>query len=326
MSEIFNQVCSEMYNDVNSLYNKEQKLKFLKVEYSDSTEKTLKSVINAWGAISKYESEKQRDILEFGIADFIDLFNQLNIRTSSSFSNRKNLIANYLQWGIRNSKYSFDEFNRFMELRFKNVIQSNRIKTKFFKSIDDLNECLDVAAVEKDNKGSIKARIIKSALFLMWCGLTIDRVYELKISDINFQKHTINVNKSCFTIDSYVEKYLQNCIIGYKDKNQLLLFNLNEDQAITLGTLHGYISDFAAALNNISKSNRYYQHLLYPKDVKESGLFFKLYQLELNTGNKIDMISDTILSKIGYDENITPSLLPKLFDRFRIWKHVFYGA
>jgi len=326
MSEIFNQVCSDMYNDVSSLYNKEQKLKFLKAEYSGSTEKTLKSVINAWGTISKYESEKQRDILEFGIADFIDLFNQLNIRTSSSFSNRKNLITNYLQWGIRNNKYSLDEFNRFMELRFKNVIQSDRIKTKYFKSIDDLNECLDVAAVENDNKGSIRARIIKSTLFLIWCGLTVEEVYELTISDIDFQKHVININRSCFTIDPYAEKYLQNCIISHKSKGQLLLCNLNDDRAITLGALRGYISEFAGALNNVSKDNRYYQHLLYPKDVKESGLFFKLYQLELNTGSRINAISDTILLKIGYDGNITQSLLTKLFDRFQIWKYVFYGV
>ena len=325
MSESFDNVYSDMYDNIEKLYNKEQKIKFLKDEYGLDTEKTLKSVVNFWCNVSQYEAEKNKDVLEFGTADFIDLLNRLNIRTASSFSNRKNLILVYLQWGVRNKDYSLENVNRFIDLHFKEIIHSDRIKDKFFKNFDDLNECIQTAIKSKEKQDSYKYQVVTAILYLLWLGLTLEEIYMLQLSNIDFQNNIINYNNMQYHINSETNQYIQRHIVNAKDDNQMLLELLNDDKNITRSTMRAYISEFANIFNNIDSSDIYYEHLLYPKDISESGLFYRLFEQEKKNGIQINSISDKLLLQFGYRNESNPSMLTKLSDRYKTWRHVFYS-
>ncbi len=325
MSESFDNVYSDMYDKIAKLYNKEQKIKFLKNEYGSDTEKTLKSVVNFWCNVSEYETEKNKDVLDFGTADFIDLLNRLNIRTASSFSNRKNLILVYLQWGVRNKDYLLENVNRFIDLRFKEIIYSDRIKDKFFKDFNDLSKCIQAAINSKEKQDICKYQVITAILFLLWFGLSLEEIYMLQINNIDFQNNIINYNNMQYPINSETCQYIQRHLIGVRDNNQMLLELLNGNKNITRSTMRAYISEFASILNDIDSNNQYYQHLLYPKDIMESGLFYRLFKYENKESIQINSISNDLLLRFGYHNEATQSMIVKLSDRYKTWKHVFYN-
>ena len=85
------------------------------------------------------------------------------------------------------------------------------------------------------------------------------------------------------------------------------------------------MSMFTKITTDLPENNRYYNHSFALKNIRDSGSFYRIFQYEKETGNKVDNINKATLAILMKQNNISDSKFRNFIDDYYNWKITFYN-
>lgn len=331
-------------NVIDRLYNPKQKLKFIETCYGKETISTIKPVIGFWGSIGKIESSYQKDLMQFNVAELNDVLAKLNIAVKSTFENRKNLIKTYYEWGVTCGLFPLDKLSEYFgDLSFDKILNDDNVKQRYFKNFDELQNCIKTLIKYYNDADSNRYDMETVVIYLLWCGLPINLIYRLEIKNIDFATKTIDLGTMKYkmndTVANFIENYLNKTsyTIINKGKNNQSYYFRNTGYLLrprTQRSIYYYsqntiivkLSKFGSGLSKINNLNKYSNHSLSLKDVRDSGCFDRIYHFEKEQRISIIDVSDDIFSRVVCEQSLAKQKKAYIITMYKLWKRIFYGV
>lgn len=157
------------------MFNDDRKRWFIKD--SDYIVSTIEIIERLFNSTEPIERQKKKDLCEFSQKDVIDLLRSFNSKSRRTLESKCNYLFNYYNWCL-NKGFTEDIENVFVLSSLKNVIEDlvpvNILSDKIFL-FDDIDEMInDIPQVE-----------YKLYIYSIFCGLNIDDLIHLRMSDYN---------------------------------------------------------------------------------------------------------------------------------------------
>ena len=83
-----------------SIYNLDQKLKFVDEQYGAQNLTAQQGIIRFLGNTGEIENRYKKDLNKFNNVEMEELFKNLNIVSKATFNNRKTIIRKYFEWSF----------------------------------------------------------------------------------------------------------------------------------------------------------------------------------------------------------------------------------
>lgn len=328
---------------INLLYNSEKKLSFIEEQYGNQDQKSIEVIARFFGNLGKIEKEKEKDLLNFNVIEIESIFRTLKIAVRGTFNNRKNIIKKYFEWGIGKKYIPINTLDMFNNLVFDHIFDQNNLKSKYFKNVEDLFECLMSIVNASDSDDKHRYDTIICAVLLVWCGIPTNNPCILKIENIDLNQGIVKLDKEYiipkFVCDFISEFLSTTSYIGfkkgskgkvyyYKDTGYLLRTTTNSSiVCYSQSGLQSRISTwFTKGIDELDENNEYFEHTLYLKDVRDSGFFWRMYEYEQQNHILIKDIDKEMFLQLKYDNEITDQNMSNYIDIYKSWKQTFYGV
>lgn len=297
--------------NVSTMYNKDRKLQFIQDNFGleGMTDTYIKYYIKIFNQLGKAEHEYNTDMFDFGITDFINLFEYFKWG-SNSISNKKSLIKSYLNWGFDNKLISIDVIRNLERVNNDSISKRDVFEQYYFKDFDSLKQALDKKVSDLKLVDNEQLDIAKIAVYLAWFGIKSEEICEIKKEDINEKHSQIYVSSRNLYID--IPKDIMFEIVSYRDssgymtnfKNNNNVFSGYADSLILMRSIqhakleYTYLSTKISKYfgNNDSIDDGTDKIITYQK-VYLSGLFYRAHEYEKE--NKSFKSSDTeVMSEV----------------------------
>jgi len=332
-------------NVIDGLYNADRKLNFIDEQYGNQKQEAIEVIARFFNNIGDIEQKKGKDLLDFNIIEIESIFTTLKIAVRGTFNNRKNIIKKYFEWGIRRKYIPINTLDIFNSLVFDHIFDQNNLKSKYFKNVEDLFDCLMTIVKTSDSEDAHRYDTVMCAILLTWCGIPINDICELKIENVDLNRGIVKIGKEYTmptSVCAFISEFLEitsytgfqkgnkgnKRVYYYKDTGYLLRTTTNSSiLCYSSSGLQSRISTwFTKKIAEIDKNSEYYEHTLYLKDVRDSGFFERLYQYEQQNHISIKDVDKEMFMKLKYDDDITDQNIANYIDIYKSWKQTFYGV
>jgi hypothetical protein len=328
-----------MYKDYSThkYYNSQRKLEFLNSlvdEYEKVSINTLSLTLAKFG---KFEYDYECDLCDFSLSYIKASF--ALIASHSSRSNKKMLgfIKKYVYWCELNGKCKYGNESKWNLVEYNDIDVNYVFQIATIKSPESFQKMLDTVykTLNSSSEDSDMAYMYKVMLYLIYLGLTDEEVGQLKKSDINLSNKTATLGEKTILLDDYIIPYIK-FIMDMKEVympvrgGAVAQKNLLDTPYLIRRTASGkppvvdYVTQTWARWNCDSFNTKYRKETeeaisLSPLRIYDSGVYYKLYQREIN-GEKI---TANILKEYYNIEN-NFNITSRLYD-YNQWRTVYYG-
>ena len=330
-------------NVIDGLYNADRKLNFIDEQYGNQKQEAIEVIARFFNNIGDIEQKKGKDLLDFNIIEIESIFTTLKIAVRGTFNNRKNIIKKYFEWGIRRKYIPINTLDIFNSLVFDHIFDQNNLKSKYFKNVEDLFDCLMTIVKTSDSEDAHRYDTVMCAILLIWCGISTSDVCTLKIEDVDLNQRIVKLDKKYIlpkSVCDFIFEFLSTTsyagykkgskgkVYYYKDTGYLLRTTTNSSIiCYSQSGLQSRISTwFTKGISELNENNDYYNHSLYLKDVRDSGFFTRLYEYNRENNISIKDIDKSMFLTLKYDNEITDQNMSNYIDLFVLWKQSFYGV
>lgn len=299
-----------------TMYNEEQKLKYLETIESESSRK---SAYNSLNKFSDIEHAKNRDISTWDSNEIYEAINNIHSLDFDTIKRYLACVSSYIAFSRANThdeNYYADGF----KLDVSNVDLTHAIRENIIQSPDLLKK--EISRVRELDQGHY---IVAAACFA-WLGIDIQTMPMINDTAVNFDKKSIvdtECNIEIYNIDDtlmYILKvywetteairwHKHACRVYpiYNGKFLHVFSGINSKKSASQ-IRYGSIRNEFMNLSNDSINNDGKPGKLEYKNIRRSGMLYKLFQLESNgvdiTDRKSDELMKTIYSNPGKDYDI----------------------
>lgn len=316
-------------NKQKQMYNPQYKQEYLSTIKNESTFIVLESLFTITASIEKMLN---KDLCEFIFSDFIMLFERCGFVKGHNLPNRKSMIRSYIAWCVSKKYCSPNNLIEIERLQTTDVSGYHIAKLKYFRSLDDLLDCIEQVykAISLDASPTLYEPL-QMFYGLYWYGLESSEIFNLKTDQINTcSNNTIVVgDKAIVVSDRFMQlsdricKYsgfitLHNQMMPYV-KSEYVFKSTKARMAGKPITENFHTSKnrvWMSLMENVPMSHPYYGKMLSTISIAESGRFYRYYQDEKSG---IEITVDYMVKKLRVsDKNYST---PKFeLRKYQIWK------
>ena len=326
-----------------NLYNEKDKKEY--IEFENKNPDALRRYFQR---ICEKENEYKKDIYEMSKEELMDTIISLNIRRSDSRSHFISLMRGYITWARLYEKIKTDSLP-IDNITPEMISSHDIIKTQMLKNPEQLQEILNnnLDFIDYENRSKRDSLIF----WLLYNGLDLEEIQILKKDNLN-SKNKIITTKSGKTIEvdgkifelwnycsqmRYVEKKNSKAIYAARKFNteEYTKLELVENDYLFRPPTRAKVTNDTIPLTSLrtciynlfqdESDDESSDIKISPSNIRNSGIFFKLYSLELN-GTEI---TSKIIAKhfnIDYENTLELQLKTR---KWRIdyddWKNAFYS-
>ena len=335
----------ELSEDIfTEMYDVDQKIKFVKNQYGNQALSSQQIIVRFFSNTGFMERKLNKDLCMFNNVEMEVLFEILGVSTQATFYNRKNIIRQYLSWSASESLIDLNSIKWLDNFTIEQFDLKSFFSSKYFKDFEDVNEGLNIIMAEHKPIDEWQYMICVIPTYLAWMGLTIQQSCDLKIENIDFENNCIIIDNVKYLMNDTISKYIHDSlnVDGYivrkgKGRNGSQTITLREnnyilkklktsiDKRYVVKEVQQKMSMFTKVTADLPKNNRYHDHSFVLKNVRDSGSFYRIYQYEKETSNKIEDVEKSILTNLMKQNDISNSKYHNFIEDYRKWKNYFYG-
>ena len=267
---------------------------------SAAQQKEFRRVLKKVGAFENSTGQK----LDKGFTkeQYVDLFNSMNLRHVNSFYHHKTQLAKYVKYlvsiGIVDAEQS-----SILDSVSQDDLVVNGEKVHYYKNINMLYEAVKdtIESSESYDPAMFIPTVVE--IFLSWYGLTRDEIVDYLKEDVLDDGIMIKGEK--ITPQPHILKYFTDMrdAIGYYQQARGVIFHtyvVSEYLIRSERKSHVQPMDIT---NQMSRFNRIMgcAYSLNPDVIRESGIFFRAYQLECES-TQFDLDDPVFASKVFGDD------------------------
>lgn len=278
----------------------------------------------------EHQNKIGKNVWEFTITDFLDVFSGLSIISSGTFQATKSLMLNYLEYCVSEGLNNGDIVSIFKTLKFNQIDNKGIKQATWFKSEEEF-----LNAITNGTKGFTYSTG-EAGLMLAWVGLSIKEVITLRRSQINIEKGYISTDFTKYSLSDNLKRYVDNLLeeriseirkkitntvgIDVSFDNMYVLLNGNGD-VLTENVFTQTVGKTILSLG-WKKKGRQTKFT----GVQDSGRYYKLYLFEKEFGEEIQMANSDVREFIKtlyglQDKDI--SIMYKRIEGYNDWKQTF---
>lgn len=180
------------------------------IETENLSEKTIQVWSGFWNRIARAEVLLEKNLEDgYSKEDYINLIEKLNVTSYHVLMPTKSRIGQYLKWLCGQGVIEQQSVDALYSISYDEIKSEAIYNNKYFKDFGSLQDAIDniLWTAEKVDDGVFATQI--SAIYLAWCGLTIEEALQLKKADVGDTTITVGdrVISPINTIMSYILDY-----------------------------------------------------------------------------------------------------------------------
>lgn len=263
-------------------------------ESSNNSENSIKAFNSFWSRIARCERELGKRLEDgYSKEDYIKLIAKLHVSSSRVLSPVKSRIGQYLKWLNERGALEKDALDTFYSITYSDIDPGDIFENKYYKDFGSLKDEIDhiLHAAAKTDESVFATQI--SALYMAWCGLTIEETLNLKKSDVGEDSIRVGdkvINPTGVIMD-YIKEYRDadgylsqaRGLIKLKYASTQWLFRTVRAAHIDVRTMRILINKFSTSAAGAQESDLALSPLSYYK-VYWSGIFSRAYVYECING------------------------------------------
>lgn len=182
-------------------YNADLKHKYLNEVAVRLNENSIEQWFSVLSLPRESEEMLEKDVSDFTLQEIINLFEQKNWISPSTFKQRKSIISSYTEW-VKGESAGQSPIYLLKNSDLKGV---SGLLTGSFEDLEDLKEYLNYVY---DNSGEYdisKYNMHKAVWYLIWHGFTRDEISLLKKTDVDTEKRVIYSSSSDYVVENIDE-------------------------------------------------------------------------------------------------------------------------
>jgi len=321
------------------------KVAFIEAQFKDWDVKAKQGIIRFFENTASYENELGKDLYQFNIVEMQKLFVNLEITTKGTFSNRKYIIKQYLDWCVSEQIIPLSNEEWLDNFKYENFSIDSLIEKKYFKSFEHLKCGIDSIIKFVSPTDIHQFDIMEISFYLSWFGLTAKQICNLKQNDIDYKNHCVIIDNRKYYINEYVKDLIYNYLKtdGYyagilivKGENEFF-DRKYQNTDFLLRRLMSSVSEnyepreiqskFSAyafkRTQQFDDNNLYKNHKFNLKDIYDSGCFCRLYEYTQETGTDISNLDIDTMKNILLVTDLSSSKRTNLIAIFNNWETTF---
>lgn len=146
--------------------------------------------------------------------EYVTLLNALNVTNLNTFYVNKSRIGAYIKWLIQRDLLPPDAINILTSIKYSEMRPDRIFDTKYFANFDSLQDAIETTLFAAERIDDAVYAMQISALYLAWCGLTIEEALAIRKSDVRDDHIVIGDYKL------YPEKKIMAHIVEYRDATE----------------------------------------------------------------------------------------------------------
>lgn len=293
--------------------------------YQSITVDNINSVLDQ---LCEYADKIDKSVLEFMYQDFLNMYKSCRWTQKGVFENRKNIIAGLLDYCYSNNMCTEQYLSEFKGIYGSVFDNSVLFKTDYYKDFNELSHLINSLFGDAEDKENNMQAI--GAIYMLWCGLTLDDICALKNEDLIDKKHIyiestnriieIPENEISEVISylkeqkDYVKKVRAKGSVGKMQKgnmeydyqiveypNQDVIFKStakSTDGTCNPNKLRTLISTFNKKTNDLDITSELYGKVIRGNAIYKNGTFARLKSAEDTYKIKIDKWSINLIEEL----------------------------
>lgn len=300
---------------------------FIKEAVRDIADQSADTISTYWLRIAKIEKHLGKGLDKGYTRDeYVSLLNALNATNLNAFYGNKSRIGAYIKWLIQRDMLPPDSIHSLTSIKFGEMRPDRIFDMKYFASFDSLRNAIETTLFAADRIDNAVYALQISALYLAWCGLTIEEALALRKADVLDDCVVVCGRRIC------PEPEIMAYLIAYRDATQYMtqgkgiitrrypdseyLFRTAQSHHVTdPKTMRVFLRTFGVSggEENIYNYDKVYW----------SGIFKRTYDYECEHG-KLTTGNLDILEKLFCEAYPTSSAAYKRLAAYRQFQTYFY--
>ena len=169
------------------MFNDRQKQQFLTTIDSENSHK---SYVTAFNKSESFETSLNKDVADMTLQEIILLLDMTAGKSAQSIANYRSLLANYVDWYIREGKSVFSE-NNISKISYTVVDKQQSFRPSYVGSEEELKEMIEVAFPHDYSYNQEIFEDRETIIWLIWLGFERDEIRFLKKNDIDYENGII---------------------------------------------------------------------------------------------------------------------------------------
>lgn len=316
------------------LYHEETKLRFLdSLTNSPSTKKSYERYLRSLG---RYEWKIDKDLYELTLGEIFDMFSAIQTASEDTIVVMLTLLKNYCKWAVT-QRLTSSLMNDVMALSsedVKKLISKTKYRNKYFKNFEQLKDVIDFCINFQD-------KVLFILPYYGINGIKHSEMTNLKLTDCDFERNTIKVNRGDKIIvisilpefmqyiykasreyeyrqkngmnDKHKEKISELCVTDYvlRPAKQSMIIAIKNDKIVDVKSfkisaqiVNQRIRNIANAYNEVTPGLMENRAKLNPQNIFWSGIFHYLQGKEEQQGGLTQQDIENVCNIYGLCDDI----------------------
>lgn len=299
----------ERFPQYKMVYNLDYKERYI-VEMSNyATSGSVSNAVRTFTRTGKYENFLNKDVSQFEINELINLFEQCGWIDKFSFTSNQSILSEYTKWVYKdNANHSIDR------IFLSDLSGTIKLKKSFFKDFDSLKEFLTYIYSKGELESSTLYLAYKIYLFLDWYGFERDEIFGLSPKNVDC------VNRIISTDAWRAENVNQYVIEECKRYFEVVNSDREEKKVSMVASIAKMRMNINSIIDSLEITDPYYGMEIKHVDVKRSGIFYRLFELEKKG---ID-IKQNNFAPVEQQGRVSLNAAMTYYGTYQKWKQFFY--
>ena len=320
-----------MMNEL-KIYNEEQKIKYL-----DYDKKNYKANLLYFQRLAPIEMELEKDVANMSPVEFKKSLESLGIAKRKTIGHAHSLITSYVEWAFSNGFVVTKE--QIEQVLVESIDNMSSIQTQMLKDPQHVTHILETAIDESFAGRACRDKLI---VWLMYIGMTSEEIQYIKKNDVDYDNKNIKTHlENIYVVDNmvlhlceivsgmtYIEKASSRTPLGQVDmelvdNNYLFRGILGKkgktNESVKITTILKALYDTIKKYNKETGENL----KISATNVRESGLFYKVYTLEKSGENISKDFFQNYLVETQFDKSVTEYKAREYYADYIDWKAAF---
>lgn len=185
---------------------------YIESNMAETSQASDVAIQNFWLRVAKFENSKGKRLEDgYSPADYVELLEHFNVINVNMFYSTKSRISAYLKWLVGQGLIDQSYVDNLRGVKYAEVSPDRIYDLKYFPSFESLQDAIKNTLFAAERIDDAVYALHISALYLAWCGLSIEEALALKKSDVK-EDHIIVGDRAL-----YPSNIIMNHLVEYRD-------------------------------------------------------------------------------------------------------------